>query len=723
VGYSRRQDVRPAWAIAIRRSAAFVAALALFGFGVAPVTAQQDSSNVPTASAPATSPPTPLAGKLPISTPLDEAPRAAQGSKFQLIEGTNQFINPQHKSFHTATSGDTTLDFADADVRDVVRSVLGDILQVPYAIDPQVSGHVTLKTGSPIARSDVLPALETALKVSGVALVLTNGIYNVVPYADAQHRAGQVRSGESGYGVEVVPLRFIAAEEMHRILTSLIPQGEILSTDTARNYLFLAGTEPERASMRETIALFDVDYLKSMSFAIIQPVHVDAESLASELDKVFEGTESPISGLVRFVPIARINSLLVVTPRASYLREVSEWVNRLDVPPVAPGRRLYYYRLQNARAGDIAQTLSQLFGGAGGQPRNLSSPSPAQQQMLSMPSAMNAMGPPPPQPTAPPVNAAPPGPVLSPSAIPLARADEGGGPLIVTDEPNNALIIRADQADYVSIERIIRAMDVAPDQVLIECTIAEVTLNDALKYGVEWYFKNASQTYNFSQTGTVSASFPGAAFSYVVPNVQVAVSALGTLSHVTILSSPRLLTLDNKAANIQVGDQVPVVTQTSQSVSAPGAPAVSTVIMQDTGVILSVTPRIGKSGMVFLDVSQQVSDAIPTTTSGIDSPTIEQRQIQTSVAIHDGQTIALGGLIQDTLTKSDSGIPFLKDIPYLGNLARSVDNERARTELLVFLTPRVVHDPADAQAMTDELTQGLDDVKKLLDADAKRRKK
>ncbi len=672
-----------------------------------------------TGSAPASSPPTGIVPNP--SMPLDQATDSPSSKPLQVFQGTSQFVNAQHSAVRTTAAGDISLDFADADIRDVVRSVLGEMLHLPYAIDPQVTGHVTLKTGEPIAKGDVLPAFEAALKIGGAAIVLNNGLYNVVPYADAQKRAGiiarSVRENEPGYGIEIIPLQYVAADEMQKVLGPLVPPGSIVSIDAGRNLIFLAGTDPDRASIRETIALFDVDYLKSMSFAIIQPVHIDAETLASELDKVFESVGSPISGVVKLIPVPRINSLLVVTSRASYLREVSVWVNRLDVVPVEPGRRLYYYRLQNARAGDIAQTLSQLFGGAAAlaTPAAAAStpaaaPVVAATSTAGFPGGMPSMSAPPTMPAPTPLS-----PAVAPSMAPAKAGGDGMGPLIVTDIPNNSLIIRADQADYAAIERIIKAMDVAPDQVLIEMTIAEVTLNDTLNYGVEWYFQNGPAAATFSQTGTVSASFPGFAYSYIVPNVQVAVSALANVSHVNVISSPRILTLDNKPASLQVGDQVPILSQTAVGVETGSAPLVSTIQMQNTGVILTVTPRIGKSGMVFLDVSQEVSDAIPTTTSQISSPTIENRSLQATVAIHDGQTVALGGLIQQTVTKSDGGIPFLKDIPYLGYLAKTASDSTDRTELLVFLTPKVIRDPGDAQVMTDDLATGLADVKKAID--------
>ncbi len=289
------------------------------------------------------------------------------------------------------------------------------------------------------------------------------------------------------------------------------------------------------------------------------------------------------------------------------------------------------------------------------------------------------------------------------------------GPQIVTDEANNALIIRADAADYAAIEDVVKHMDVMPSQVLVEATVIEVTLNDTLKYGVEWYFKNGSMTYTSSQSSTVSTSFPGLGVTYTVPNVNVALSTLGSLTDVTVLSSPKILTLDNKAATIEVGDQIPMVTQTSVSTTSADAPIVSSITERDTGVILSVTPRIGNSGVVYLDIAQEVSNSTPTTTSSIDSPTIEQRRIQTTVAVNDGATIALGGLMRNNETKGDSGIPYLEDIPLLGGLFSSKTNTRERTELLVFLTPHVIRNLPAALNATEQLKQSMEDVRDALE--------
>jgi len=658
---------------------------------------------------------TPISIDAPPRTEILEPGREQEDkAKIQYFEGTGHFVDRKAKpSAGAATAGDVTLDFADADVRDVSRTIFGEILKQPYTIDPKVSGRITLKTGQPIAQSAVVTALEVALKIIGAAIVPTDGIYNIIPIGDAKRQGSQLAYNEDppGYSIEIISLRYINAGEMQRVLEPLAPQGGIVRVDTQRNLIFLAGTEPERAGMRDTIAMFDADYLKGMSFALIQPAHVEAGTLAEELAKIFDSETSPIAGLVRIIPISRINSLLVVTSRATYLHQVGQWVTRLDVQPAMSGRQLYYYRVQNARAADVARTLGTLFRQAvvGAAPTSSQQPqsfAPA----LTAGSSVRGLNPvsygstqiPPPPPAS--LN----------TGGQNGTGSSGDGPEIVTDEANNALIIRADAGEYGSIEKIIRAMDVVPDQVLVEATIVEVTLNDQLQYGVDWYLKSGKQIFEQTQTGKVAALFPGFSFTYLVPNVQVALNALGSVTNVTVLSSPKLLTLDNKTASLEVGDEVPIITRTAISNTDPDAPIVASVEQRNTGVLLSVTPRIGNSGMVFLEISQEVSDVIPTTTSKIDSPTIQERRIQGSVAIKDGDTVALGGLIRQSHSKGNSGIPFLKDIPILGHLARTDTNNHDRTELLVFLTPRIVRTPKAARAMTDDIISNLGEVRRAL---------
>ncbi len=650
----------------------------------------------------------------PASTVIDdETDDEATQPKVEVFKGTDTQVRPVPER-REAAGGDLELDFADAEIKDVVRTVLGDMLKVPYSIDPQVQGKVTLRTSRPLRRADVVAALETALKANNAVIVRADNVYNVIPAADAQKRidgfeiSGTPRSRLPGYGVEIVPLKFVAAAEMSKILTPIAPANGVMSTDAGRNLIFLAGTRQERAAMLDTIRLFDVDYMKGMSYALVRPEHLDAPALAEELKSVFKTTAGANADLLRFVPLARLNTLLVVSPRAAYLSEVAKWVERLDVAQRRPARGVYYYRMQNAKAEDVARSLAAVYGSA----VNLGDSGAPQGDTSEQGGAPG--GAPGEQPGQPP----------QPSSN-LGTAPRGGGNAnlqIAVDAANNALIVRAGASEYAALERFLKEIDIAPDQVLIELTIAEITLNDTLRYGVEWFFRNADQTYNLGRSANPSSSFPGFSFTYTVPDIDVVVNALDNITDVRVISAPKLLTLDNKTATLQVGDQVPIITQSATGVRDANDPTiVNSVQFRDTGIVLKVTPRIGKSGTVFVDVDQEVSSAIPTTTSGIDSPTIQQRKLSNSVAVQDGDSIALGGLIRQAETYGDNGVPVLKDIPVLGKLFSTTAETSDRTELLIFLKPRIIRSPAAAREITDSLRKGLRGLDAMI-TDAEKRK-
>lgn len=633
----------------------------------------------------------------------------SEAPKTEIFEGDNKFVNTAVRPRSSMRGGDVVLDFADADVKDVVRTVLGDILKVPFSVDPQIQGKVTLKTSTPLRKVDVIAALETALKVNGAVIVLADNVYNVVPATEAQKRidgfelTGSARSRAPGYGIEIVPLRYIAAPEMQKILEPVSPTGGVASVDPQRNLIFLAGTGQERMSMLDTIRLFDVDYLKGMSYALIHPEHVDAQTLAQELTRVFQSTGGSGASLLRFVPLGRINTLLVVSPRSAQLQTVQKWVDKLDVAPRGAGRGVYYYRMQNAKAVDVAKALSAVYG-------NAVSLNDVSQDSSEMPlgAEPGMAGPNQPAPAAAPPPSAP-----QLNAAPAGVGGNSNGLQIAVDGANNALIVRASASEYASLERFLKEIDIAPDQVLIEVTIAEVTLNDSLRFGVEWFFKNSNdQKYNLGRTLTPAAIVPGFNFTYTIPDVDVVLNALGTITDLQVISAPKLLTLDNRPASLQIGDQVPVITQTATGLqNGTDTTIVNSVQLRDTGIVLKVTPRISKGGTVTVDINQEVSSAIATKTSGIDSPTIQQRRLSSTVAVLDGDSIALGGMIRQSETKSDSGVPMLKDIPVVGKLFSSTENSGARTELLIFMRPRIIRSPQAAREMTDQLKSGLKGLK------------
>jgi len=308
---------------------------------------------------------------------------------------------------------------------------------------------------------------------------------------------------------------------------------------------------------------------------------------------------------------------------------------------------------------------------------------------------------------------------------PSAEAQKAGGEeaenriRIIANRRNNALLIYATPSEYAVIEGMLRKIDIIPLQVLIEATIAEVTLTDQLNYGTQFFLgsklagtlSSGSPAVGPSPAGAAkgaavafAGNFPGFVLNY---GVREAINALAAVTQVKVLSAPQITVMDNEPARLQVGALVPVIVQSSQSTITTNAPIVNSVEYRDTGVIMLVTPRVNSGGLVTLDISQEVSDVASTTSSKIDSPTFNQRLIRTRVAVQDGQTVGMAGLIRDSDSQANSGIPFLKDIPLLGSLVSSQVNTRERTELLVLITPHVVHDQRDALALTEDLRRGL----------------
>ncbi len=278
---------------------------------------------------------------------------------------------------------------------------------------------------------------------------------------------------------------------------------------------------------------------------------------------------------------------------------------------------------------------------------------------------------------------------------------------IIPNPQNNAVLIYATPQEEGTVEAMLRKVDILPLQVRIDATIAEVQLNDTLQYGTQYFFKSGSLNLALS---AASNALPGSGFvlGSSGTNGSAALAALQAVTTVNVLSSPELLVLDNQTAQLQVGAMVPYLSQSSQSTVSSNAPVINSIQYQQTGVIMNVTPRVNSGGLVTLDIAQEVSDVNnAVTTAGINSPTFNERRVTSRVVVQDGQTIGLAGLINDNSSRSNSGIPWLKDVPLLGALVSQQDNTRSRTELLILITPHVIHDQRDARAFTEDLREQL----------------
>jgi general secretion pathway protein D len=663
----------------------------------------------------------------------------------EIFRGTGNLVSaqPVQRSASVDAGGDFSINFVNADVRDVAKAVLGDLLKVNYLIDPAVQGPITIQTSQPVSREAVLPAFETALRLGGIALVRNrDGIYQLLPVANAPRQNGLVDlqsrrllAQGAGFAVEIVPLHYIAASEMQRLLEPLVPAGSVQQVDTARNLLIIAGTREDLANMLDDVALFDVDSFSGMSFALFSPQSVDAKTLAKELGEVIGGRDNPMAGLVRLIPIDHQNAVLAISPQPKYLDELATWAERFDQTGESEDRRIYVYHVQHGRAADLAAVLTKLLTGYGGPDTNSGAIRPgetAEALIGRPPPVYNGLGGAGPGAAGPGAAIAGMNPLASPSlpsgaaAPPLlprgplgAESGQGGeqglslkegtGAHITADEITNALLIMATPREYAILEKALHELDVVPLQVLLEAAIAEVTLTNDLQYGVQYFFnKGRNQAVLTNASIPITPTLPGFAYSFAAgANISAILSALESVTQVDVVSAPEVMVLNNQTATLQVGDQVPIATQSAVSVVTTGAPVVNTIEYRDTGVTLKVTPRVNQGGTVMMDVSQEVSDVSQTSTSTLNSPTINQRKISSTIAVHDGETIAMGGLITDNRTKTSSGIPILSDIPVLGSLFGTKSDQITRTELVVLITPHVIENTERARSVTEELRRKL----------------
>ncbi len=644
---------------------------------------------------------------------------AAAGSGTQLgtmlidqVSGTGRFIDPEAASrtgYRAPSEGDVTLNFDGADISVVAKTILGDLLRSNYVIDPKVTGQVTLQTSRPLAKDALIPVLESLLNVHDAALVKEGDFYKIVPKASALSSimAPRLRpTRDRGFQVVVVPLRYVAAEDMHRILTDLKVGKEAVQADPRRNLLILSGSETTLRQLLETIEIFDVDQFQGMSMALFRLRYLDSVQMIEELKQVVgPDKDSPLLNMVRFMAIERLNALLVVSSQPKYLDYLREWIERLDRSDLVAGMRLYVYQVKNRDAVSLAEVLQQLF------------PEEAGETAERRPERALAPGVPEKRAELPRVGEAglqkrlaPPRPEVAPAATAAGLGVGVGAVKFIADEVNNALIVMATAEDYARVEGAIRQLDVLPLQVLIEATIVEVILRGDLRYGVEWFFKNNNVIdkgndkqgrglLDLGQEG-IGALVPGFSYSIVDANevVRAVLNALAEDSLLEVLSSPSLMVLDNQAAEINVGDQVPVNTE---SATTEGGVIIESIQYKDTGVLLTVRPRVNAGGLVTMEVTQEVTNV-----GEIDSATGQrsflQRKINSMVAVKSGQTIVLGGLITENKATTESGVPVLYKVPVLGKLFGRTTTTDDRRELLVLLTPQVVDDMEDTTEILNE---------------------
>lgn len=653
----------------------------------------------------------------------------------QIRRGSGQVINRSAASSPPpnlgGSTGEATFNFEGESLHAVVKAILGDMLGQNYVIAPGVQGTVTLATPKPVSPADALSLLEMVLGWNNARLVYSGGRYNVV--AADQALVGNVapRTGPAsnarGFEVRTVPLRYVSATEMEKILKPYARPNAIVGTDNARNVITVGGSKAELENYLRTIEIFDVDWLSGMSVGVFPLQSGKASTVVADLEKVFgEQSKSPVAGMFRFMPLDGANAVLVITPQASYLDSIQQWLERID--SAGGAMQLFSYELKYIKARELAERLSDVFGsgrggrngGAAGAPSlmpGLESVELKDSDNGSVATLGNQdYG----------TNGTTGGMGEGTLSLP---ADQGGDASVTFDvdgdrvgvsavEETNSIIVRSSPGAWKSIRDVIERLDVMPMQVHIEAQVVEVQLQGDLRYGVSWFIENAAPENGFPDvttrgTGippkwsTLGASIGGAGGSGLVwqlfKNDAVAVvNALDSITDLQLLQTPSVMVRNNAEATLNVGSRIPISSVTVNP-STAAETTYSQVQYLDTGTILKVRPRVAKDGMVFLDIVQEVSTPGSQDTADPNGNVrIDTRKLKTEAAVQSGDTVLLAGLISDGAERGASGIPGLSRIPVIGALFGQQRSRQTRNEVIVLITPTIVRNPQEARDLTDE---------------------
>ena len=675
------------------------------------------------------------------TTPLKEGEGPVAGPQAQIRRGNGQMINRSAAaapmpSLGGATGGPATFNFEGESVHAVVKAILGDMLGQNYVIAPGVQGTVTLGTPKPVSPAEALNLLEMVLGWNNARLVYSGGRYNIIPADQALAGSVAPRTGPAssarGYEVRVVPLRFISASEMKKVLEPYARPNAIVNVDGTRNVITLAGTRTELENYLRTVEIFDVDWLSGMSVGVFPLQSGRATRVVADLEKVFgNDSKTPSAGMFRFMPLEGANAVLVITPQAAYLDQIQQWLERID--GAGEGSRLFSYELKYVKARELAQRLSEVFGSSGGGSNGDSRSTGGAGNTSLMPGTdsvqindggMNSnggsvdfggsSG-----------NSGSSGGGLGSGSLSLNQRDNGNGAVtlevdgnrvgVAAVEETNTLLVRASPSAWQSIREVVDKLDVMPMQVHIEAQIAEVSLTGDLSYGVNWYFEravtdaglpNAVGRTTWSQlAGNIAGSAvggvnPGASWTFLGRNAAAIISALDEVTDVRLLQTPSIFARNNVEATLNVGSRIPISSVTvNQGLGSDNT--FSQVQYLDTGIILKVRPRVTKDGIVFLDIVQEVSTPgdVPDDNGNV---RINTRRFKTEVAVEAGNTVMLAGLISDGVTKGSRGFPGLSRLPIVGSLFGRQTSSSDRSEVIVLLTPTIVRNPQEANDLTDE---------------------
>lgn len=618
-----------------------------------------------------------------------------------------------------------TINFDQMPLPGFIQYMLGDLLKLNLYVDPSVATRrdlVTLRASSPVTTAELLSTTQAILQSYNLSLVQEGDLYRVLPSNQVKDITPVFLRNQSQPDTPIdlrpifqyVPLKYTTANNVYGTLNSIMGQKLMVVPQTQDNAVILYGQRAQVANALDTIKLLDQASQRGTQGRRVQLAYIPPEAAAKRLKEILDsegyaanvGGNSGAPSVINIVPVPESGSVIVLTANSGLLNHAINWLKQIDSPSQQTGEEgLYVYRVENANAYSLAQTVGQFFGETTGGSTSQSQPGGLSLSSNQSGGTNNLMG----------------GPNGSSSNANTA-ANTGNsknqtpqssviGKNMVVNVATNSIIYRGSAQNFQQLRRLLQALDQPEKQVLIEVTIAEVTLGKSQETGVEWalaqaklgdYLLNGATLGGLGVAGNTGINFT------VLNNsgaTRALIHALATNSRARILSTPRIMAINGRQAFINVGDSVPVITsqQTSNTIIGGTTGLLQTVQYVDTGVILNVTPIIRGQGEVDMQIKQEVSNASTTTTGVNTSPTISKRTLQTDLTAPNGGTVVLGGLISQNQNVTNTGVPLLQDIPYLGSLFRSRNETTSRTELLVLITPHILSQPGDAEAVTQAL--------------------
>ena len=636
------------------------------------------------------------------------------------------------------------LNFEGADIREVIQGLAAGLC-IHYSIDPRVQGAVTLRTAGKIHGQDLFPLFHQILRINGIAAVKVGDIYHIAPVGEAKTKVPllsessrrRTASAQDEFVIELIKLEHIAATAMTEILQPFVSAGGDVVAYPRGNLVILVDLASNVERLRDLIAAFDTDTFRALHTQIYRIEHANVEDLGQELASILQPygvtTENAEERGLYLIPLTRLNAIVVFGFNEEIFDQIEKWIRVLDVPPEkGGGRTVYVYAVENAKAADLAGVLGDLYGGGGGGGRRSSGRTRDSGDNTNQTDGDAGTG-------------------LGRSGGLGGRGSRGGGsssviiepvegetPLfkevvrIVADEISNSLIILATPRDYDKIREVLVRIDVVPRQVLIEAIIAEITLTGDLQFGIEYAFASGSIENILSPTGGSGGADGGGTsaagakrgvkigkngiFSFITDQEHFVamINAVNNRSKVNILATPHVIAADNREAHILIGEEVPILTSTQQSTLAT-ANIVSSIQYRDTGTILTILPQVNSTGMVNMEIRQEVSNVGVASFGDTNSPSFTSRETETTVVVRNRESVLIGGIIDERVERSRNGVPFLMDVPVLGRLFRVEQDKRERTELVILITPYVIRDRNEAQIVTKEFTQRVNRLRTMIE--------